>query len=129
MSVVDSSGWIEFLRGTDDGRRFLEVIVADEVVVPTIVIVEVRRWWFSSSERVGTIQDLDEVTSMMSRGAVVSLDRSLAELASNLGIRHRLPLADSIVYATAQSLHHELWTQDRDFEGLQGVHYLPKTTG
>lgn len=128
MSVVDSSGWIEFLRGTDDGRRFLDVIAADEVVVPTIVIVEVRRWWLSSRQQVGSLDDLDEVTSMMSRGRVVPLTRVLAEFASSLGIRHRLPLADSIVYATAQSLGHELWTQDKDFEGLPDVHYLPKQT-
>lgn len=128
MSVVDSSGWIEFLRGTDDGRRFLDVIVTDEVVVPTIVIVEVRRWWLSSRQRVGSLDDLDEVTSMMSRGRVVPLNRSLAESASTLGIRHRLPLADSIVYATAQSLDQELWTQDKDFDRLPGVHYIAKQT-
>ncbi len=128
MSVVDSSGWIEFLLGTADGRRFRDAIIADELLVPSIVIVEVRRWWLSSPQRVGTVDDLDEVTSMMSRGNVVPLDRALAESASNLGIRHRLPLADSIVYATAQSLGMELWTQDKDFEGLQGVRYLPKST-
>lgn len=126
MSVVDSSGWIEFLLGSDNGAVFREVIVAEELVVPTIVILEVRRWWLASRQPVGNLDDLNEATSMMSRGRVVPLNRALAELAAAFGIQHRLPLADSIIYATAQSLGEELWTQDKDFDGLTGVHYIPK---
>ena len=123
MSVVDSSGWIEFLLGSEAGRSFRPEVEDPRLVVPTIVMVEVRRWWLSSSKRIGA---LTEITDLMARGRVVDLDRDLAELAGTLGIRFGLPLADSIVYATAQSHGLEVWTQDRDFEGLPGVHYIPK---
>ena len=63
----------------------------------------------------------------MARGHVVSLDAELAAAAADLGVRHRLPLAESIVYATAQSMGLEVWTQDKDFEGLSGVRFVPKT--
>ena len=129
MSVVDSSGWIEFLLGSDQGAIFREAILAADLVVPTVVIVEVRRWWLSSGTRVGDRGDLDTVTAAMSRGTVAPLSTDLAELAGTLGIRHRLPLADSIVYATGQALGQEVWTQDKDFEGLPGVRYLPKQWG
>lgn len=41
-------------------------------------------------------------------------------------IPHKLPLADSIIFATAQKYSAVLWTQDNDFEGLSNVGYLPK---
>ncbi|TAG33238.1 MAG: type II toxin-antitoxin system VapC family toxin [Polaromonas sp.] len=43
-----------------------------------------------------------------------------------MGMRHKLPLADSIIYATAQQGNALVWTQDADFEGLPGVRYCAK---
>lgn len=44
--------------------------------------------------------------------------------AANLSASLSLPLADSIMLATARSCKATLWTQDADFEGLEGVEYL-----
>jgi predicted nucleic acid-binding protein len=44
-----------------------------------------------------------------------------ARLGGDLG----LPLADSLIYATAQSGGATLWTQDEHFSGLAGVKYFP----
>ena len=44
----------------------------------------------------------------------------------SLGHRLKLPLADSIIYATAQAHGATLWTQDAHFDGLPGVRYTPK---
>ena len=122
MSVVDSSGWIEFLLGTENGARFRPQVESPDLAVPSIVISEVRRWMLSSRR----FEELEEVTALISGRKVVPLDVGLAASAADLGIRHRLPLADSIVYATARSLGLEVWTQDRDFQGLTGVQYIPK---
>jgi len=62
----------------------------------------------------------------MASARLVPLTAPIASLAAELGIQHRLPLADSIVYATARFLGEELWTQDKDFDGLPGVRYIPK---
>ena len=48
---------------------------------------------------------------------------------ARLGAAHRLPLADSIVYATADRVGGVVWTQDADFEGLPRVRYVPKRSG
>ncbi|RYF66983.1 MAG: type II toxin-antitoxin system VapC family toxin, partial [Comamonadaceae bacterium] len=32
-----------------------------------------------------------------------------------------------LIYATAQSRHATLWTQDAHFDGLPGVKYFPKS--
>lgn len=37
-----------------------------------------------------------------------------------------LPMADSIILATARAHDAVLWTQDADFEGIEGVCYTPR---
>ena len=126
MSVVDSSGWIEFFLDGPNAEEFQRALrQSDELIVPTIVLVEVRRWALSH----GRHDQVDSITAAMGRGQSAPLNSSLALAASELGIRHRLPLAGGIVYATAQSLGVDVWTQDRDFEGLPGVRYIPKPSG
>jgi predicted nucleic acid-binding protein len=62
----------------------------------------------------------------MQRGEVVELDTAIALNAARLGSQHKLPLADSIILATAWSFGATLWTQDVDFDGLPGVRYKAK---
>ena len=38
----------------------------------------------------------------------------------------RFPMADSIILATAHAYHAILWTQDADFQGLEGVQYIER---
>ena len=64
--------------------------------------------------------------SHMEQGTVVSLDEELAINAAYFGTSLKLPLADSIVYATAQKHDALLWTQDADFKSLDGVHFCAK---
>ena len=65
----------------------------------------------------------------MQQGRVVELDATMALTAARLGAETKLPLADSIVLATARHQNAEVWTQDVDFDGLAGVHYRPKKPG
>ncbi|MFN2604598.1 MAG: PIN domain-containing protein, partial [Gemmatimonadaceae bacterium] len=57
---------------------------------------------------------------------VVDLDATLALLAAKAGLDHSLPLADSMVYATAQTVDGLVWTQDEDFKDLPNVKFFPK---
>ena len=56
-------------------------------------------------------------------GWVVDLDARLALSAARVSLDMRLPMADSVVLATAKLHEATLWTQDADFEGLPGVRY------
>lgn len=58
---------------------------------------------------------------------MVDLDARLALSAARVSLDTRLPLADSVVLATAQLHGATLWTQDADFETLPGVRYRPRT--
>ena len=120
MNVVDSSGWLEYLADGPNAGFFAPGIEAtDELVVPTISIYEVfRRVLQQRSENDGL-----QVVALMRQGRVVELTSALALSAAKLGVAERLPLADSIMRATAREHEATLWTQDADFEGLDNVEY------
>ncbi|BCO10828.1 hypothetical protein GF1_32040 [Desulfolithobacter dissulfuricans] len=62
----------------------------------------------------------------MQKGNVIDLTTSLAMTASKLGMTHNLPMADSIILATARKYEATLWTMDSDFKGIRGVKYFAK---
>lgn len=94
----------------------------ESLVVPSITITEV----FKQVLRQRGEEAALVVAAHMSLGRVVPLETDLAVEAARLGIAHKLPLADSIIYATAMKHAATLWTQDGDFEGLPGVKFFRK---
>ena len=123
MNVVDSSGWIEyFTEGPNSGFFAGAIEKLDELVVSALAVYEVFKW--VSRER-GETQALKAVAHMQ-LGEVVDLDSKLAIYAARLSLQAKLPMADSIVYATARAGDATLWTQDDDFEGLDDVKYIAK---
>jgi predicted nucleic acid-binding protein len=64
--------------------------------------------------------------AMQRQGTVIELDASLARDAGRLGVELKIPMADSIIYATARALAGVVWTQDSDFQALPQVRYWPK---
>ncbi|MGB7203580.1 MAG: type II toxin-antitoxin system VapC family toxin [Pyrinomonadaceae bacterium] len=118
-NVVDSSGWLEYLADSDRADLFSDAIEdSDNLIVPIISIYEV----FKKVLRERGENEALQVASVMQTGRVIDLDLSLSLEAA----RHALPLADSIIYATALRYDATLWTQDLDFEGMRGVRYFSK---
>ncbi len=123
MNVVDSSGWIEFLGGGPNADFFAPAVShVARLVVPTISVFEVCRWM---RRELGSRRAL-EAMALMQQGSVVDLDATLAMSAARLSLELKLPMADSIILATARGHNAVLWTQDDDFEGLDGVKYIAK---
>lgn len=69
-----------------------------------------------------------QAVAMMRQGEVIELSSSIALLAAKLSLDLKIPMADSIILATAQIHNAVLWTQDDDFKGLSGVRYFPKVS-
>jgi len=59
----------------------------------------------------------------MQQARVVDFDAPMALTAARLSVELKLPLADSVILATARAHGATLWTQDSDFEGMSGVEY------
>ena len=120
MNLVDSSGWIEYLSGRSNASFFKQPIEGDApLLVPTLSLFEVYR---HTLRHVGREEALNVVAAMRG-GVVVDLDDRLALEAAELSVETRLSLADSVLLATARSRGADFWTQDSDFEGLEGVRY------
>jgi toxin FitB len=123
MNVVDSSGWIEYFTGGPNAVFFTPPIEnVGELIVPALVICEVFKWVLR--ER-GERQAL-QVVVQMGLGEVVDLNSKLAINAARAGVEHKMPLGDSIIFATAQSRNATVWTQDVHFKGLEGVKFVEK---
>ena len=125
-SVVDSSAWLEYFADGAGAAHFAGAIESvGRLVVPAICLLEV----FKVVLRQRGESDALQAVALMQQGTVIDLDASLALAAAKVGVDHKLPLADSIVYATAQSVGGVVWTQDDDFDGLMGVEYFRKSGG
>jgi predicted nucleic acid-binding protein len=61
----------------------------------------------------------------MRKGAVMDLTDALAIAASKLSLKHNLPMAASIILATAKDVNAAIWTQDSDFMNMANVEYFP----
>ena len=123
LHVVDSSGWLEYLADADNAEFFAETIEKPEyLIVPTLSILEVFRWVLRERNESEALQ----AAALMQQGRVADLDVAISLRAAGIGLRHKLPLADSVILATAQAYEATLWTQDANFEGLPGVRYQPR---
>ncbi|MCX6858244.1 MAG: type II toxin-antitoxin system VapC family toxin [Verrucomicrobia bacterium] len=118
-NVVDSSGWLEYFIDSERAPLFAPAIEdTSNLIVPIITLYEV----FKKVLRERGEHDALQIASVMQTGTIVELNAPLAMSAA----RFQLPLADSIIYATAQHYQATLWTQDEHFEHLTGVRYFRK---
>lgn len=122
-NVVDSSAWLAYFADEPSADEFAPAIEdVQRLVVPTVCLLEV----FEVVARQRGEGDALQAVAIMQQGTVVDLDAALALAAARTGLDHGLPLADSIVYATARGVDGVVWTQDADFAELPDVHYVPK---
>ena len=123
MNIVDSSGWLEYFAEDKNADFFAPAIEnTPELIVPTISIYEVFK-------RIRQQRDESEALNaiaQMREGKVVDLDTTIALSAANLSISLKLPMADSVMLATARFYDATLWTQDAHFRVLEGVKYIEK---
>ncbi len=123
MNVVDSSGWLEYFAD-DKNSDFFAPIIEDtaNLIVSTINIYEVFK---------GILQQRDEndalqAAAVMQQALVVDVTAAVSLLAAGISYKMKLPMADSLILATAKSMNAILWTQDSDFIGISDVRYIKK---
>jgi predicted nucleic acid-binding protein len=122
MNVVDSSAWLEYFADGPNATFFAPAIAATEkLVVPTLSLYEV----FKRVLQQRTEDDALMAMATMQQGTVVDLDAGIALSAARISIDCKLPMADSVMLATARTFEATLWTQDEHFKGLTDVKYRP----
>ena len=123
MNVVDSSGWLEYLADGPNADFFANSILATaDLLVPTLSLYEVfKRVLQQRGEN-----DALQAVALMQQGTIVELSGSLALSAARISFNDKIPMADSIMLATARAYGATLWSQDSDFENIAGVKYMAK---
>ena len=125
MNLVDTSGWIEYFFAGPNAAHFAKPIQGtSKLLVPTICLYEV----FKKINVVGNEAQALQAVAQMREGLVLELTESIALSASLISIKHTLPMADSMIYASALANDATVWTQDIDFENLPRVKYVKART-
>ncbi|NVL90901.1 MAG: type II toxin-antitoxin system VapC family toxin [Desulfobacterales bacterium] len=123
MNIVDSSGWLAYFADEPNAKHFLTPLNdTASLVVPTVTIYEV----FKVVLRESSENEALLAAVAMRKGRVVDLTASMAIAASKLSLEHNLPMADSVILATAKGFEATIWTQDSDFKNIEDVKYFPK---
>jgi predicted nucleic acid-binding protein len=123
MNIIDSSGWLEYFAGGPNARFFSRPLQDPaELIVPAITVYEV----FKTVLRQRSESDALQAVALMLQSPVVDLTASISISAAKISLEQKMPMADSIVLATARLYGATVWTQDSDFEGIDGVQYIRK---
>jgi toxin FitB len=121
MNLVDSCGWLEYFAGEEKGAVYAVPIEdLEHLLVPTICILEVFK---TIARQRGEGSGL-RAAAAMQMGLVTDLNCVIALEAARLGLRDKLPAADSIIVATARLTGATIWTQDAHFRSLPGVRFV-----
>lgn len=123
MNLVDSSGGLEYFADGPNAEFFAPAIEdTDHLLVSTINLYEVFK---RVLQQKGENQAL-QAAALMHQGQVVEINTEIAIAGAKLSHKYKLPLADSLILATAQAYNAILWTQDSDFKDFTNVNYVVK---
>jgi predicted nucleic acid-binding protein len=123
MNLVDSSGWLEYFADGPNASFFSRPIQElAQLIVPTLSIFEV----FKRVAQQRGEGDALQAIAVMQQASVIELTSPLALDAARLSLEMHLPMADSVILATARAFGATLWTQDADFKDIDGVQYIEK---
>ena len=120
MNVVDSSAWLEYFANGPNASFFAKPVEQiDKFIVPSLSLFEVFKRVLQQRDE----NDALQAFAVMQQGTTVDLDSSVALNAARLSVENKLPMADSVILATARKYDAMLWTQDAEFKGLDNVEY------
>lgn len=123
MNLVDTSGWLEYFTDDPNADTFsIPLTDTANLLVPSICIYEV----FKVVLRERGEEEALQAVALMQQGIVVELTSEIAIMAAKISTDLKIPMADSIILATARVYEAVIWTEDADFKGIHGVKYFPK---
>ncbi len=123
MTVIDTSGWLEYLSDGPLAAQYDKYIAKPETIItPSIALSEVYKK--VKKEKGAEVALL--VVAQMEKTTVIALDQEIALMAGDLALDHSLALPQAIAYATALREEAQLITADPRLKGLDQVTLLQK---
>ena len=122
MNIVDSSGWLEYFADGPNAKHYVDPLSeSSSLIVPIITIYEVFKVVLRESSENNALQSV----TAMQKGRVIDVGATIAIEAARLGLILNLAMADCIILATARAYECTIWTQDSDFQNIEGVRFFP----
>jgi toxin FitB len=123
MNLVDSSGWLEYFVDGKNAKVFAPIIEkTEELIVSPINIFEIfKKIQVEKDEHTAVA-----MVAFMQQAKTIEVSSLIALQAAKISVEQKLPIADSLIYATARSHDAMVWTQDRHLMKLPGVKYFSK---
>jgi toxin FitB len=127
LTLIDSSGWLEFLTDGPLAEKYASYLSdLSQVLTPAVVLYEV----YKRIRRERGEEDALVVAAQLKKTRIVPLTDTIAMRVAELSLEHHLAMADAMVYATAMLHGVLLVTSDSDFAPdsvpLPGVVYHEK---
>lgn len=123
MNLVDSSAWMEYFADGKNAKHFAPIIQdLKNLVVSVINIYEVYKKISQHRDENSAIQAI----AVMQQAEVLEITSQIAIEGSKISIQNKIPMADSLIIASARSVGAKIWTQDYDFKGLDNVMFFKK---
>jgi predicted nucleic acid-binding protein len=123
MNLVDTSGWLEYFTNGPNANNFAKPIEdSKNLIVSVINVYEVYKKVFNEKDENSAIQAI----GILLQSEVINVDEYISIDAAKISCNLKIPMADSIIIASAKSVNAVIWTQDSDFKNLPNVKYFPK---
>lgn len=119
--VIDSYAWVEYFRGSEEGRIAKECIEGKNCATASITIAELSEKY--KRENKNFKEDLNFIVG---RTKILNLDAGIALMAGKINFENKKKIknwgmSDSVILATAQLLNAKVVTGDEHFRGLGAV--------
>jgi len=121
MTVIDASGWLEYLADGPLAAQYEKYLAKSEAVItPSIAISEV----YTKVKKAKGAEVALSVVAQMEKTTVIALDEEIALMAGDLALAHSLALPQAIAYATALKEQAQFLTSNTYLKGLDQVTLL-----
>lgn len=123
MTVIDTSGWLEYLADGPLAAQYEKYLAKPEAIItPSIALSEV----YKKVKKAKGAEVAMALVAQMEKTSVIALDEEIAVMAGDLALAHSLALPEAIAYATALREEAQLLTANPHLKGLEQVTFLQK---
>jgi predicted nucleic acid-binding protein len=119
FNLIDSSIWIDYLI---NGKHKDLIETEKKLLLATISIIEITKKL--NKLKIPKKEIIQKISYVKKQSILINLDENIAEKASQIIIEKDIPLADSVVYASALKNDAILLTLDNDFRNLDNARIL-----
>lgn len=121
MTVIDTSGWLEYLADGPLAAQYEKYLAKPEAIItPSIAVTQV----YKKVKKTKGAEVAMAVVAQMEKTRIIALDEEIALLAGDLALAHSLALPQAIAYATALTEEAQLLTANPHLNGLEQITFL-----